>query len=163
MKHGSMVSTRSIQDPRLFFNRCYQAPFSSNKACRIDLRLLLAPVLMESNGNALCPSLKTLNSMGWTLGRNRHLYNYIYIYIYTVRSCVLVPCPFSSFLVMFLNINQLVVSSMSFSLSLPRTRNSTIFGAVFWHQERSVVTYSVPGLYFCLSNLSHEHIGVISY
>lgn len=52
-----------IQD---FFYQCYQAPWSEH--VEIDLRLLLAPVLMENNGHALCPFLKTLNSMGWILG-----------------------------------------------------------------------------------------------
>ena len=37
---------------------------------------------------------------------------------------------------------------------------STIFGAVFCHQERSVVTYSVPGLHFALPTYSIREYAV---
>ena len=40
---------------------------------------------------------------------------------------------------------------------------STIFGAVFCHQERSVVTYSVPGLHFALPTYSIREYVVIPW
>lgn len=83
-----------------------------------------------------------------------------------------VPCPFSSvdYYMMFKHKPARSFKHLIFCFFVKKTVPctmyklvSTIFGAVFCHQERSVVTYSVPGLHFALPTYSIREYVVIPW